>query len=89
MDRQSPWLTLSHSHKVIDDFLRRASPVCEVHFVVINALFLEIVGVVGLVVETHDRRNFKFFEDRDVVLGSEEDILSEVRDTPESSFPLS
>jgi hypothetical protein len=57
--------------------------------VVLDALVLEVVGVVGLVVEPDDRGDPELLEDGEVVLGGEERVLDKASSTPESSLPLS
>lgn len=71
VDCYGPRLLFADLEELMDYLFRRAGAVREVEVMVSNSPFLKLVGVVGLVVEPYDCADPHFFEDGDIVLGSE------------------
>ncbi len=83
------WLTFSYFQKLANDIERWRSTVSEGKFIMANTSLLEFITIVCLIVQSDDSRDSHFFEDRDIVFGSEGCALNRLKITPDSSFDLS
>lgn len=86
VDGQGFGLLLCEGEELLDDGFGGTGAVGEVEFVVVDACGEEGRFVVGLVVESDDGSNSKFFEDGDVVFGGEVGGLDRGKGTPCSSL---
>ena len=76
VDSKGSLLALRQVEKVSDDFFRRSRAISKVELLVLDTVLDGVLGVVGLVVESDDSGNPEFFEDGDVVVGSEALVLA-------------
>ena len=80
---------LRQLQKFMNDFERGHAAVRKVEFLMLDAFFLEVLAVIGFVVEADYRADCQFFEDGDVVVRREGAVLNGRNATPYLSSGLS